>query len=612
MSDSQENIEAKLSAYIEGDLDVAGRAEIEQHLAANPSHRKLIDELKRTRDFVRDLPRSKAPSELVETLQGQLERSSLLDGIAEEEKALQIHTSRWPQIISVAAVVLLAAGLATVVYVALPSGADRLAVTKNDTESGALGATGTLPASRPTTTFATITLPGERTDADADTTVMVAPSTTAPVTPGAVAIAATPGALSPALPGVLEPGAGPPVAGGDGVASEPIASVDAAKPDEVAMGAPSRAGVADALATTSPAPAAIAGVTEGPSGPDATRALAASAVPSNAVYMIVDATDVALANSEVANFLTDNRIQYENMVPSSLTGYEGGKVQASSENESKAKASEIAKSSGDAKDQYQYQQQSQQMMKQATQQASQDGASMAPRQNDALNEELRLMQGKKIVSQQLLARNMTRGQVASLQSAVSRNAQQELRMIEPQATKLEDTIRPGDTIEITVDELVGAGVEKRNVTTVGADGNVTMPMVEPVRAAGLTTDELSRSVGSRYRDSSLINTPTVRVARAEPQNAMPTTLPTSGPTTLNFFATTLPSTLPTEGATTRPTPTTTNALDDSPVDLVIIVQSFENAPAEAPIPTTLPTTQSVTTAPSTLPATTAPTTAPAP
>ena len=42
MSDSQENIEARLCDYIEGELDSAGRAEIEQHLDATPEHRELI------------------------------------------------------------------------------------------------------------------------------------------------------------------------------------------------------------------------------------------------------------------------------------------------------------------------------------------------------------------------------------------------------------------------------------------------------------------------------------------------------------------------------------------------------------------------------------------
>ena len=59
-----ENIEAMLCAYIEGDLDAAGRAQIEKHLQDHPQHRKLIQELSAMRDLVRGLPRVKAPMEI--------------------------------------------------------------------------------------------------------------------------------------------------------------------------------------------------------------------------------------------------------------------------------------------------------------------------------------------------------------------------------------------------------------------------------------------------------------------------------------------------------------------------------------------------------------------
>ena len=55
-----ENIEAKLCAYIDGDLDAQGRAEIEKHLAANPQHRGLIEQLSKQRDLLRQLPREEA------------------------------------------------------------------------------------------------------------------------------------------------------------------------------------------------------------------------------------------------------------------------------------------------------------------------------------------------------------------------------------------------------------------------------------------------------------------------------------------------------------------------------------------------------------------------
>ena len=72
----QEQSEAKLLAYIEGDLDPAARAEIEKHLESNPHHARMLRELKSTRDLLRWLPRESAPADLLEQVQGHLERPS--------------------------------------------------------------------------------------------------------------------------------------------------------------------------------------------------------------------------------------------------------------------------------------------------------------------------------------------------------------------------------------------------------------------------------------------------------------------------------------------------------------------------------------------------------
>src|SRR5258706_6199589 len=60
MESSKENIEAQLCAYVEGELDDAQRAEIEQHLTANPQHKALIAELRAASGLLRDPPRVKA------------------------------------------------------------------------------------------------------------------------------------------------------------------------------------------------------------------------------------------------------------------------------------------------------------------------------------------------------------------------------------------------------------------------------------------------------------------------------------------------------------------------------------------------------------------------
>ena len=115
MSQNQEIIESKLCAYIDGELDPEGRAEIEKHLEANPQHRRLLESLKATRDLLRWLPREPAPPELAESLNGQLERSVLLDYDGESLRPRIV-----PRVLAAAAIVILTAGLAAAVYFALP------------------------------------------------------------------------------------------------------------------------------------------------------------------------------------------------------------------------------------------------------------------------------------------------------------------------------------------------------------------------------------------------------------------------------------------------------------------------------------------------------------
>jgi hypothetical protein len=122
MSENSENIEAKLCAYVEGDLDEAGRVEIERHLEAHPNHRRLLAELKSTRELLRFLPREKAPEDLSEAFNERLERSALLDSPGMEIGAATHTENLIPRFLAMAAVVVLTAGLAVVVYFALPRG----------------------------------------------------------------------------------------------------------------------------------------------------------------------------------------------------------------------------------------------------------------------------------------------------------------------------------------------------------------------------------------------------------------------------------------------------------------------------------------------------------
>ena len=141
MPQNQEIIEAKLCAYIDDELDAAGRADIEKHLAANPQHRRLIEELRRTSALVHDLPHESAPPELAEAFNAQLERSVLLEGVSEAVAGADMKMRRWPQIMALAAITLLTVGLAVVVYFALPGIGNRPQLVQAAVRTGAGAAT---------------------------------------------------------------------------------------------------------------------------------------------------------------------------------------------------------------------------------------------------------------------------------------------------------------------------------------------------------------------------------------------------------------------------------------------------------------------------------------
>jgi hypothetical protein len=113
-----ENIEAMLCAFVEGDLDEAGRAQIEKHLESNPQHRKLLNDLVQMKQMVRDLPRAKAPMDVGDSLRQKVERSMLLEDAA-VVRPIGKQVDRWPQIFAIAAMFLLVSALCFIVYRAL-------------------------------------------------------------------------------------------------------------------------------------------------------------------------------------------------------------------------------------------------------------------------------------------------------------------------------------------------------------------------------------------------------------------------------------------------------------------------------------------------------------
>lgn len=118
MNANRENLEALLCAFIDDELSAEQRQIIEQHLAANPRDLKLMAELARTRQLLRDLPRQTAPPDLAEALQVQLERRSLLDG--DEFVGRPVRMTIMPRVWSIAALVVVAVGMGIVIHSVLP------------------------------------------------------------------------------------------------------------------------------------------------------------------------------------------------------------------------------------------------------------------------------------------------------------------------------------------------------------------------------------------------------------------------------------------------------------------------------------------------------------
>jgi polysaccharide export outer membrane protein len=63
----------------------------------------------------------------------------------------------------------------------------------------------------------------------------------------------------------------------------------------------------------------------------------------------------------------------------------------------------------------------------------------------------------------------------------------------------------GDLINISVQALVSAGVETTKQGRVSETGNITMPLIGPVHAEGLTEAELQKAISDAYADAKIIN-----------------------------------------------------------------------------------------------------------
>ncbi len=97
-------------------------------------------------------------------------------------------------------------------------------------------------------------------------------------------------------------------------------------------------------------------------------------------------------------------------------------------------------------------------------------------------------------------------------------------------------INKGQVLTVTVPQLVGPGIDQTNVVKVTDDGTISLPMIDPVPAAGVTTHDLRERIASKYREANLI--PHAEVAVTLPPSTQPAT---NQPTTQANVDTTQPA-----------------------------------------------------------------------
>jgi hypothetical protein len=78
----------------------------------------------------------------------------------------------------------------------------------------------------------------------------------------------------------------------------------------------------------------------------------------------------------------------------------------------------------------------------------------------------------------------------------------------------EGPLRPGDTLRVTIYNLVGPGIQTIQMSRVGRDGKVQLPYLnEPIRAEGRTDRQVADAIRKAYREAKVMQNPLVNVQR---------------------------------------------------------------------------------------------------
>lgn len=91
---------------------------------------------------------------------------------------------------------------------------------------------------------------------------------------------------------------------------------------------------------------------------------------------------------------------------------------------------------------------------------------------------------------------------------------EQIRAEDLKATASDYIIGAGDVLNITLTEVT-PGVETLKQTRVTDSGNITLPLLDPIKAAGLTEAQLEKAIHDKYADQGLIKNANVSVTVVE-------------------------------------------------------------------------------------------------
>jgi hypothetical protein len=540
-SDPKEATEAKLCAYLEGELTAAEKVEIEQHLAANPQHRQLLAELAKTRDWMRSIPRENSPVDLGELFQGQVERAMLLDDSAEMGSGMSIN--RWPQYLLVAAVTVLMLGLSVVL----------VAILKSPGNTSGLGGGNASVVNK------AFSMAGSSQPTDGAVNKSPAEHSTVPL---------------------------PPVDGGAPSVIAAVPPETTAAPMPPLMGS-SRGRESANQADTIKTELKTAGIRLSPG--------------QRTVCFLVSADTPAATAEQVRGFFDRHQIAVDNLSePSRYSAVGGGtgaggvnlgngaghQQLAGADNNSDSGATRNAAAPNT-------QTTPNVVVQGGGQNFTHNQVVQAPGAGDETNQIDNNVLGDKAQHDRPLGTvaPAAKSQLASLDSSVAGNTVyvargvtplqmellnasllgradlkqtvQRVSLASPEVDRLTPlpagAIAKGEKLTVTIPQLVGPGIEKTNVVTVSDDGTITLPMIDPVTAAGLTPAELQKRVADKYREGNLIPDAEVSIAATGPLAAAPATQSIKD----RVLSTTNP--VIATGPTTR-------AADPTLLDVVVVIQ----------------------------------------